>query len=295
MQTKSWTGITGGGNWGQKCLIVLFCFIHVAMGYAALIPIVPFYMFFARRRFLAIYRYFRKQWGFSPFKSFCKTYMNHFIFGQCMLDRFAVYAGKYRFFKIKFTGNDAFLHLLDKQKGFIIAGAHVGNFEISGYMLRQNKKRINALIFGGESEEIIKQRLKTFGRNNIALLTTFDDISHIFAINEAFSKGEIVCMTCDRNVGSAKSVTCNFLNGKVDFPQGAFVLATHFDVPIVTVFVMKETHTVYHVYVKILTCDAVNRQEKIKQLSTLYANELGKVVQLYPEQWFNFYEFWNRI
>lgn len=292
-QQKKWSGVTGGGSWGRKSLTLLFRYVNVTVGYAALIPVVPFYMLFARRSFLAIYRYFRKQWLFSPFKSLCKTYVNHLVFGQCMLDRFAMYAGRQQRFSVSLTGNDAFTSLLDNPKGFILAGAHVGNFEMSGYMLRQNKKRINTLVFGGESKDMIRQKLKTFAKNNIALLSTEDDMSHIFAINRALTTGEIVCMTCDRNVGSTKSVTCRFLNGEADFPQGAFALAAHFDVPIVTVFVMKEARTSYSIYVSTLSAEATGKQEKIKQLAELYAGTLENVVRRYPEQWFNFFEFWS--
>ncbi|MDR3187785.1 MAG: lysophospholipid acyltransferase family protein [Prevotellaceae bacterium] len=293
VQPKRWSGVTGGGSLGRKSLTLLLRYVNVTAVYVALALVVPFYMLFARRGFLAIYRYFRRQWHFSPLKSLCKTYVNHFVFGQCMLDRFAIYAGQRRRFTFSLIGNEVFMRLLDDPKGFIVAGAHVGNFEISGYTLRQDKKRINTMVFGGESRDMMAQKLEMFGKNNISLLSAERDMSHIFALNRALLEGEIVCMTCDRNVGSAKSVTCRFLNGEAEIPQGAFALAAHFDVPVITVFVMKEASTRYNVYVSALSADAASRQEKIRQLAVAYANTLEAVVRRYPEQWFNFYNFWG--
>ncbi|MDR3297622.1 MAG: lysophospholipid acyltransferase family protein [Prevotellaceae bacterium] len=288
---KKWAGVTGGGSLGQRALVALFRLTNVTVAYVVMALVVPFYMIFARQRMLAIYRYFRQQWNFAPLKSLYKTYVNHFIFGQCMLDRFAMYAGRRDFFEVQVSGNEHFLRLLEGEKGFILASAHVGNFEMGGYLFRQEKKRINALVFGGENQELMRRRAQTL--NNVTLHPVQGDMSHIFAINDALSKGEIVSMPCDRNFGSAKSVSCRFLNGSASFPRGAFALAAHFDVPVLTVFTMKVSSTAYRVFVSQLLADAASRQEKIQQLATAYAQELERVVRRYPEQWFNFYDFWN--
>jgi len=296
-QTKrEWTGVTGGNTLGQKSLLLFFHFVNVTVGYVFLALTVPFYMLFRRKGYLSIYRYFRKHFSCSPLKAFLKTYLNHFIFGQCMLDRFAVYAGRKNFFRLRFTGNEEFHRLLDDKKGFIIASSHTGNFELSGYLLKQDKKRINALIFGGETKEVMENRLRLLNMNNVSIIPVMDDMSHIFTINDALSAGEIVSMPCDRIFGSAKSVECDFLSGKADFPVGAFTLAAHFDVPVVAIFVMKESATNYHIYVKPIVINdsvQVSKREKTELLTLKFVEKLEETVRKYPEQWFNFYEFWE--
>ena len=295
-KTKDWTGKTGGSSFGQKALLLLFHFHSVTVGYALLALVVPFYMLFARKGYLAIYRYFRRQHGYGRFKAFCKTYQNHFVFGQCMLDRFAIYAGRRNFFEVEITGNEHFYRLLDSEKSFVIASSHVGNFELGGYLLRQDKKRINAVVYGEETVEVMNRRTAALGMNNICIVPMAYDMSHIFVLNEALQKGEIVSMPCDRNFGSAKSVECDFLNGKADFPQGAFALAATFDVPILTIFVMKQSVSKYHIYVNLLSaagCETLTKREKIVCFTQSFASELENIVRKYPEQWFNFYEFWK--
>jgi len=295
-KTKNWAGKTGGSSFGQKALLFLFHFHSVTVGYVLLALVVPFYMLFARKGYLAIYRYFRHQHGYRRFKAFCKTYQNHFVFGKCMLDRFAVYAGRRNFFEVEITGNEHFYRLLDNEKGFVIASSHVGSFELSGYLLRQDKKRINAVVYGEEAAEVMNRRTAVLGMNNIRMVPVVGDLSHLFALSEALQKGEIVSMPCDRNFGSAKSVECDFLNGKADFPQGAFALAATFDVPVLTIFVMKESVSKYHIYVKPLSREGfeeLSKREKITCLAQSFASELESMVQKYPEQWFNFYEFWK--
>ena len=298
-EKRKWKGDTGGGTLGQKALLFLFHFVNVTVGYVFLALTVPFYMLFARKGYLSIYRYFRKHFSYSPLKAFFKTYLNHFVFGQCMLDRFAVYAGRKNFFRLQFTGNEEFFRLLDEEKGFIIASSHIGNFELSGYLLKQDKKHINALIFAGETKEVMENRSKILNRNNISVIPVMGDMSHIFTINEALSAGDIVSMPCDRIYGSDKNVECDFLSGKADFPVGAFTLAAHFDVPVVAIFVMKESATNYHIYVKPVVLDKLasdrelSKREKTEFLTRKFVKELEEIVRKYPEQWFNFYEFWK--
>ena len=305
---RAWKGNTGGGNIGQKGLILLFNVFGLKPLYAVLIFVVPFYMLFARRGYLAIYRYFRQHFDYSALKSFWKTYQNHFIFGQVILDRFAVFAGRKNAFEVEIIGNEHYERLVNGEKGFIIAGSHVGNFEIGGYLLHSEKKRINALIYAGETAEVQKNRSKILSNNNINLIPVLNDMSHFFAVNAALQNGEIVSMPCDRNHGSAKSVECDFLNGKADFPIGAFALAASFDVEVLAIFAIKISAKKYKVFVvpicpqitQINTeiicenlCNLWTKKEKIEFLAKSYVKELENIVKQYPEQWFNYYEFWK--
>ena len=292
-EAREWKGVTGGRTLGQKAMKILFSIVHVRVGYAILVFIVPFYMLFARSRCLAIYRYFRKQHAYPSLKSFFKTYRNHFLFGQMMLDRFAVYAGQHKFI-LDNPDNDLFLEMVRAQHGCIIAGAHVGNPELCGYLLSQKTKRINSLIFGGEAEEVQKNRVKTLDDNNVRLIPVSDDMSHIFILNEALTNGEMASMPCDRAFGSAKTVECEFLNGKADFPVGAFVLALQYNVPVIALFVLKMPALQYRIHVVAVPVprDGTKR-EQIGAMTRSFAKILEGILRQYPEQWFNFYQFWK--
>ena len=293
---QDWEGVTGGHTFGQKALKILFSVVNVRVGYFILAFVIPFYMLFSRKGYLAIYGYFREQHGYSPMKSFRKTYQNHFIFGQTLMDRFAVYAGQQHIFRVDNPDNHLFLAMLDDPRGCIMAGSHIGNPELCGYLLSQRKKRINSLIFGGEAREVQKNRSKILEENNVRLIPVSDDLSHIFYINEALSNGEIVSMPCDRNFGSGKCIESDFLNGKADFPIGAFVLAVQFQAPVLALFVLKMSATLYRIHVISIPFPPANlsKREQINEMTKTFVHELERITQLYPEQWFNFYNFWKK-
>ncbi|MDR2814113.1 MAG: lysophospholipid acyltransferase family protein [Prevotellaceae bacterium] len=296
---REWKGNTGGGFVGQHGLIILLKIFDIWVIYSIMALVVPFYMLLSRKNYRAIYGFFRRRLGYSQWKSFISTYKNHFVFGQVILDRFAVFAGQKDIFEVEITGNEHFQRLASGSKGFIIAGSHVGNFEISGYLLHSEGKTINALVYAGETEVVRSNRAKILRRNNIHLTPVADDMSHLFAIHAALQKGDVASMPCDRSFGSSKSVECDFFNGKADFPVGAFALAAHLDVETLAVFVVKESGKKYRVYVKPVQVDAapgveLAKREKTELYVRSFAKELEEIVRQYPTQWFNYYEFWKK-
>jgi predicted LPLAT superfamily acyltransferase len=296
-----WQGATGGGTLGQRGLIFFFRWWNLRLGYAVMSVVVPFYMIFARKNYLTVYHYFRQQFCFPEWKSFCKTCRNHFLFGQVVLDRFAVFAGRKNDFEIEITGNEYYEQLAGGEKGFIIVGSHVGNFEIAGYLLNAGKKRINALVYGGETQIVQQNRSKILMENNIRIVPVSTDMSHLFIANAALANGEIVSMHADRVFGSSKSVECRFMKGKADFPVGAFALAVNTNVEILAVFCLKESAKKYKIFVQPISrshCEpepqpAKSKKKIIENLVFSYAAELENIVKQYPEQWFNYYKFWK--
>jgi predicted LPLAT superfamily acyltransferase len=297
-ENSKWKGNTGGGTLGQRGLIFFFRWWNLRFGYAIMAVVVPFYMLFAHKSYMSVYLYFRQQFGFSKWTSFCKTYRNHFLFGQIILDRFAVFAGKKQYFDLEIIGYEHFQRLANGEKGFIMASSHIGNFELGGYLLYSDKKPINALIFSGETATMQQNRTKILNNNNIRLIPVLSDLSHLFTLNAALQNGEIVSMPCDRNHGSAKSIECRFLNGRADFPVGAFTLAATFDVEILAMFCMKISTKKYKIFVQIIRMgeqagSQLTKKEQIKELVVSYVKELEQIVKQYPEQWFNYYKFWK--
>jgi predicted LPLAT superfamily acyltransferase len=291
-----WRGGTGGGTFGQRALILLFRRASLQLGYAFLFLVIPFYIIFSRKSFFAIYHYFKQQLCFTKWKSFWSACRNHFLFGQVILDRFAVFAGRKNCFEVEIVGSEYYEKLASGDKGFVVVSSHIGNFEIAGYLLNAKKKRINALVFDKETPVMQQNRAKALNSNNIKIIPVVPDMSHLFAASVALTNGEIVSMPADRLFGSSKCLECEFMNGKADFPVGAFALATSLDVEVVVIFCVKISTKKYKIFVKPCSgedCLPANKKGQITALTKKYVAELEKIVRNYPEQWFNYYEFWK--
>ena len=274
----------------QRTLIRLYRFLPLGVLYGCMALVIPFYMLFAKG-FKASYAFFRKRMGYGPVKSFFHVYKNEFEFGKVVLDRFAAFAGKR--FRLTVPRMDLFEELCAGEAGFIQLSSHVGNYEMVGYTL-VSPRRINALMFGGETATIMQNRAAMFGQTGVRMVPVSEDLSHIYVLNNALADGEIASLPGDRVFGSQKTVECAFFGAKAKFPAGPFVLAVQREAPVLTVFVMKEGRRDYKVLLERLPeSEGKTRQERVQALADAYASILEKVVRQYPDQWYNFYDFWK--
>jgi len=294
-QSRQWKGKTGGGKFGQKSLFFLLRKIPVCLFYPVLFPIIPFYMLFGRQRYKFIMRYFKQCYSLSTGKAFFQTFRNYIIFGQIVLDKFAVVSGNIKQFSIESSGKAYFDELMAKDTGFIIASSHIGNFEFAGFFFHQSQKRLHALIYGEESQEMQKTRTEAMKDANIHAVSVKNDMSHLFILKQALETGEIVTIACDRIFGSAKTVTCNFMGQNARFPLAPFRLAVQMNVPVVSLFVMKSNYNTYHAHIipVEITSSEQNSTKKAEHLAVKFVQNCEDIVRKYPLQWFNYYDFWN--
>lgn len=293
-QNKAWAGTTYGNNFMHTWLIRMLKYVDVRILYVFTSAFIVPVCLIKNNSCGIIFRYFRKIHQYSWLKAAWKTYVNHCKFSQAVIDKFAMYAGKK--FNVEIEGYDKYLHLAQQNDGFIQLSSHIGNYEIAGYTLTASKKPFNALVFAGEKDSVMENRNKMFASTNIHLIPVKNDMSHLFLINDALQKGETISMPADRMLGSSKSLSIEFLGKKALFPLGPFSVATMKGLEVITVNVMKTSTLSYKIYVNSLRYDkTVSRKEQIQELFQNYVKVLEQMVREYPEQWYNFYEFWTEI
>lgn len=290
MAKPEWQGNTYGNRWMHIHLIKMLRHIDVRVLYAfTFVFVIPVCLLTRKSRGIT-YRYFRERHGYGACKAAWKTYVNHCLFGEVVIDKFAMYAG--RNFNVKVEGYEHYLALADK--GYVQMSAHIGNYEIAGYTLVARNKPFNVLVYGGEKATVMTNRTKMFKDTNIRMIPVSEDGSHLFILNQALANHEIVSMPADRVVGSPKTIALPFLGKVAQFPLGPFSVATMRDLEVLAVNVMKTSTTGYTIYVTPLSYDKqALRGEKQKQLAESYAACLESMVKKYPEQWYNYFEFWK--
>ena len=316
--TGQWRGTTDGTPFMHRALIWLLRFIPLWVVYLLMAFSLPVYMIARPRNSLAIWHYFRRRQGFGFWKTFCHLWKNHFLFGQVVVDRFAAYAG--RKFEIEVVGHNHYREIEASGCGFMMISSHIGNHEMAGYDLKA-RARLNVLAYGGEVEAVRSGRNRLLAENNIRMVPITDGISHIFVLREALQSGEVVDIHGDRLFGSPKSFECSVLGAPARLPQGPFVLATSVEVPagqgpasdlvpsplpVIAVFCVKTGYRHFKVFVHRLddaglspeqgvadSAASLSPRERAKALADRYAAAMSEILRTYPDQWFNFFEFWK--
>lgn len=295
----------------HRALIEVMRYADVRPLYAFMaLFVVPFYFATHRQAVMAIWHYLRRRHGFGLWRSAWLTWLNHYRFGQVVIDRFAMYAWagsahRRQRFRLEVVNNELFNELYRADEGFVIMSCHVGNYEMAGYSFNATEKPYNALVYGGEAKTVMDNRRRMFTPNNIRMIPVADDMSHIFAMNSALANGEIISIPADRVFGSPRTVECRLLGATVRLPLGPFALATQRGAKAIAIFVMKEATYRYTVYIRRLDTDTTpsktgtggsqkrKREEQTAALAQTFATELETILRKYPEQWYNYYEFWE--
>lgn len=294
MAAMEWQGTTDGTRWMHRALTGAARLVGVRPLYAVMaVAVVPFYIVSHWRAAVAIWHYLRQRQGFGRWQALRRTCLNHYRFGQVIIDRFAMYAGMT--FRLERVNNEAFARLCQGDKGFVILSCHVGNYELAGYTLTATEKPYNVVVYGGETPWVMQNRQRLFADHNIRVITVGEGMGHIFEMNSALADGQIVSIPADRTFGSPRTVDCQLLGARARLPLGPFAVATQRGVPALALFVMKESTHRYTVYVRPLQAAAHPKQgDGTQGLAQAFADELEKILRKYPEQWFNYYEFWEK-
>ena len=158
---------TFGNAWMHRTLIKLLRRVDIRYVYRFMaVCVIPVAMVFSPGARIA-YQYFRKRRGQSRWQAFLSTYRNHCLFGQTVIDKFAMYAGHH--FEIHSTGHEFFYAHVREDQPVMLLNAHVGCSEMVGYNLSQTKP-CNVLVYGGEKQEVMEYRRKQFADMGIKMI-----------------------------------------------------------------------------------------------------------------------------
>jgi predicted LPLAT superfamily acyltransferase len=105
----------------------------------------------------------------------------------------------------------------------------------------------------------------------------------------------MVCMHADRFVENNKTRYVDFLGAPALFPLGPFLLAAAFNAPVSFVFAFKESDTHYHLYGSKSVEKRADEPKKdyAERLLSMFLSAVEGKVKQYPDQWFNYYDFWR--
>ena len=290
----AWQGKSKGTPLGYRIFVWVLKTFGVLPAYFLLRFVVLYYFFFSFKASRQIYILYRYKLGYGWFSSIIKLYKNYFLLGQSIIDKVVVMSGIKNKFSFNFDGEENLRKIAALQKGGILLSAHIGNWDVAGHLFKRLETRINIVLYDGEHEQIKKYLEGVTGKRNVNIIVIKNDLSHIYAISDAFTKNELVCMHADRFLEGNKTLTTNFLGSPAKFPLGPFLLASTFKVPVSFVFAVKESKLHYHFFAsQIKDYSNFAKNEVIKEMLNDYAEEMENKVKQYPEQWFNYYNFWK--
>ncbi len=209
-----------------------------------------------------------------------------------LIDKTMIMSGMKDQFTSASFGAENMQAIVAGNKGGILLGAHLGNWEIAGHYLMNYGDTINILVYDREHEQIKNYLDEVTGGRKFKLIPIKDDLSHIYEIGEALERNEIIATTADRFLSDGKTRSFKFLGEDARFPMGIFQIIKTFRANYSFVYGVKRSATHYNFYCR--PHRTVTNETTLDMIMEDYVCDLEGMVKENPEQWFNYYDFWKK-
>ena len=286
-----WDGKSNGTLIGYKIFLFSIKTFGVSFAYTILHIVSYYYYLFAKSQRNALIDFYTTALNYKRKEALQISKTNFYKLGQTLIDRYAFLVGKGNKYTYSFDHEDYLIDIRNNGTGGILLSAHLGNWETAGNLLSKRiSSKINVVMLDAEVEKIKTYFTNSTGGSLFNIIPIRDDLSHVIKIHNALSNNEFIAILADRYLEGAKYLEMIYFGKKAKFPLGPFIIASKFNAPVTFVYAIKETS--YH-YVLSAT-KPISIKLSPEEIAKEYIKELERKVKLNPEQWFNYYDFYQQ-
>lgn len=187
---------------------------------------------------------------------------------------------------------------LDEGNGVILITPHLGNWELGGVVFAMRGHPIYALTLMDSQENV--QAFRDNMRSHMGIHTVHIDPENtgtILKLATLLRRNQVIAMLGDRCEGG-KKVPVSFFGKTVMYPAGASALALATGAPIIPAFTVLRADGSYLAWM-----DPPIRVKRVAGQPTIalltektqeIAGAFEKAVSRYPDQWYHFFDYWER-
>nr|WP_256435615.1 glycosyltransferase family 2 protein [Aliikangiella sp. G2MR2-5] len=292
-----------GAVWGIKFLVNTYRILGKRAFYLLLHPIITYFVLTSPRVRGASRQFwnnFYQYQGINKKIGIKIIYRHVYAFGCAAIDKIACWLGDIKQDSIEFESRYLIEKIATSGKGAVFIGSHLGNLEVCRAIGETAEEiKINAVVFNQHATKfnsVLNQANEKVSVNIIQAQTMGAETAIL--LEEKVSAGEVVIIVGDRTSTSTYGRVryARFLGHKAPFAEGPYILAGLLDCPVYLMFCLKQSGK-YHIYLEHFA-DSLKfprrfRDEKLAQTIERYAERLEHYCIKAPEQWFNFFNFWQ--
>ncbi|SDG59897.1 Predicted acyltransferase, LPLAT superfamily [Pseudomonas benzenivorans] len=303
MSAEHWAGQQERGSF----LLMKFTALAVRrLGRRALAPllyliVLYFFLFGAKaRRSIWTYQRHLAAWsGRDPLQPTWRSVFRQFMaFADALLDKLDIWHGQLRLADISLVDPHDLRGQLRGPRGQLLVGAHLGNLEVCRALAELGERvRMNVLVHTKHAERF-NRLLGEVGASHLRLIQVSElDPAIMLQLSERLERGEWLAIAGDRvPLHGGRNVTVDFLGRPAAFPQGPWLLAGLLGCPLNLLSCLKidgRYRVILEPFAERVQWKRGERDAVIRAWVQRYAERLGQRCLEAPEQWFNFYPFWN--
>ncbi|TWC41401.1 putative LPLAT superfamily acyltransferase [Pseudomonas sp. SJZ079] len=264
--------------------------------------IVLYFFLFGRRARQSIWDYQRRLalWsGREALRPSLRSVFGQFMaFADALLDKLDVWNGRLRLEQIEIRDPANLRAQLQGPRGQMLVGAHLGNLEVCRALAELGEQvQMNVLVHTKHAAQF-NRLLGQAGASHLRLIQVSElDPAIMLQLSQRLERGEWLAIAGDRvPLHGARKTRVDFLGQPADLPQGPWLLAGLLQCPINLLFCLKQAQRyqlTLEPFAERIEWRRSEREQVIRGWAQRYADRLGHHCLQAPQQWFNFFPFWN--
>jgi len=221
-------------------------------------------------------------------------------FAATILDRLFLLGGREDSFDIDVSGLEPLHAAIDRGRGLLLFGSHLGSFEVLRVLKRARPEVPLRVVLDRGHNPALTRLLEELDPEVAASVIDAgqDGPAIMLAIQQAVAQGAMVALLVDRVHAGGGAVRVPFLGREAPWPVAPWQIAAVLQVPVLLAFGLYRGGNRYQLAFEPFAPEGVRlaRGERARGIPALIAGYVARLedrVRDAPYNWFNFYDFWD--
>ena len=296
LHARRWTDLPERGTPASLRMIGWIA-VHIGRSATRLLlyPITLYFVISAHAARKVSYEYLNRVRSRAPH---WRDVFRHFhCFAATILDRLYLLRAKFEHFDVTLHQREIPHWQLEKGKGCILLGSHLGSFEVLRALGVTQQDFPLKVLMDVEHNQNITRFLDALNPKIAGTVIVPDRLDTLLKVKESLDAGFLVGILGDRVSSGDKTTQCQFLGAPATFPAGPILLAATMHCPVILFFGLYRGGRRYEIYFEHFADEIIlnrdRRTEDVQHWVQRYAGRLEHYARLAPYNWFNFYPFWD--
>ncbi len=226
-----------------------------------------------------------------------ELFRHYHAFASTILDRLYFLRAQLDPFNVQWHGLDTLDRELAKGQGCVLLGAHLGSFEVVravGLFRRQLDIRV---LMDEQNAPMVRSLIQELNPAVAGTVIQVGGVETMLRVKECLDGGGIVGVMGDRVTPNDRTIACKFFGREAKFPTGPIRLAHVTRAPVLLFFGLYRGGNRYEIHLEAFSLDAPSAHDRgnvdVNLAVQRYADRLEDYCRRAPENWFNFYDYWD--
>jgi predicted LPLAT superfamily acyltransferase len=226
-----------------------------------------------------------------------ELFRHYHAFASTILDRLYFLRAQLDPFNVQWHGLDALDRELAKGQGCVLLGAHLGSFEVVravGLFRRQLDIRV---LMDEQNAPMVRSLIQELNPAVAGTVIQVGGVETMLRVKECLDGGGIIGVMGDRVTPNDRTTACKFFGRDAMFPTGPIRLAHVTRAPVLLFFGLYLGGNRYEIHLESFSLEAPSAHDRgdvdVHLAVQRYADRLEDFCRRAPENWFNFYDYWD--